>query len=164
MGDVVIEFNGKKIVRSSDLPLAVGRTPIGTRATVKVIREGKPRTLRVTIAELPSDEELAQTEGSPQAKKAKANKLGLVVESLSKSQREQLDLGERGIVVRKVESGPAREAGIRPGDVILMINNRDVKDPEQFARLVKKLPKGKSVPVLIQRGDSPVFLPLKIPK
>ena len=68
------------------------------------------------------------------------------------------------MLVRKVSKGPAREAGIRPGDVILMINNKDVTDPGQFRKLVKSLPAGRSVPVLIQRGDSPIFLPLKIPK
>jgi len=66
--------------------------------------------------------------------------------------------------VRDVESGPGHSAGIRPGDVILMINNQDVTSAEQFAKLVKQLPEGKSVPVLIQRGEAPVFLPLKIPE
>ncbi len=162
VGDVVVEFNGTEIIRSADLPLAVGRAPIGSKARVKVIREGKGKTLNVVIAELPSDEELAQQEGEP--KKTKSNKLGLVIEELPPVLRKRLNDSDRGVLVRQVEKGPAREAGIRPGDIIMMINNQDVKSPKQFAKLVKKLPKGKSVPVLIQRGSSPVFLPLKIPK
>ncbi len=163
VGDVVVDFNGKKIMRSSDLPLAVGQAAIDSKAKVTVIREGKNKSLRVTIAELPSEEELAEQRPVEKGK-VESDKLGLRVESLTAEQRQQLDLGKRGVIVREVEAGPARSAGIRPGDVILVLNNQDVTSAEQFAKLVKKLPRGKSVPVLIQRGEAPVFLPLKIPE
>ena len=163
VGDVVVDFNGKKIIRSSDLPLAVGQATIGSKSKVTVIREGKNKTLRVTIAELPSEEELAE-QRPVEKDKAESDKLGLRVQSLTAEQRKQLDLGKRGVIVRSVEAGPARSAGIRPGDVILMVNNQDVTSAEQFATQVEKLPRGKSVPVLIQRGEAPVFLPLKIPE
>ena len=164
VGDVIIDYNGKRIHQSSDLPLEVGRTRVGSTVPVTVIREGKRKTLKVTIAELPAEDELAEKAGTPKDGKVKADRLGLVVEKLTDSQRKELGTGKRGVLVRKVGKGPAREAGIRPGDVILMINNKDVTDPGQFRKLVKSLPAGRSVPVLIQRGGSPVFLPLKIPK
>jgi len=164
VGDVVVEFDGKKIYRSSDLPLAVGQAEIGSKSKVDVIREGKSKTLTVTIAELPPEDELAAQSPATEPGKAEADKLGLRVESLTPEQRKQLDLDKRGVVVREVEAGPARSAGIRPGDVLLMINNEDVTSAEQFTKLVKALPAGKSVPVLIQRGDAPVFLPLKVPE
>ena len=56
-----------------------------------------------------------------------------------------------------------RLAGLRQGDIILMINNVDVKDVSQFRQLVKDLPEGKSVPMLVQRGAGPMFLALKMP-
>ena len=164
VGDVVVEFNGKKIYRSSDLPLAVGQADIGSKSKVAVIREGKSKTLTVTIAELPSEDQLAEQRPTAEPGKAQADKLGLRVESLTPEQRKQKELDKRGVLVREVEAGPARSAGIRPGDILLMINNQDVTSAEQFAKLVKGLPAGKSVPVLIQRGDAPVFLPLKIPE
>jgi serine protease Do len=164
VGDVVVEFNGKKIYRSSDLPLAVGQADIGSKSKVAVIREGKSKTLTVTIAELPSEDQLAEQRPTAEPGKAEADKLGLRVESLTPEQRKQRELDKRGVLVREVEAGPARSAGIRPGDILLMINNQDVTSAEQFAKLVKGLPAGKSVPVLIQRGDAPVFLPLKIPE
>jgi len=164
VGDVVIEYNGKRIHQSSDLPLEVGRTPIGKTVPVTVIREGKRKTLKVTIAELPAEEELAEKTGQTHPDKVKTDRLGLVVEKLSDAQRKKLGAGKRGVLVRKVIKGPAREAGVHPGDVILMINNKDVTDPAQFRKLVKALPAGRSVPVLIKRGDAPMFLPLKIPK
>jgi len=164
VGDVVVEFNGKKIQRSSDLPLAVGRTPVGETVKVKVIREGKTRTLTVKIAELPSEEQLAQQDETAKPSESKSNRLGLVVDALNDQQRKRLDVGDRGVLVRNVEKGSAWEAGIRNGDVILMLNGVDVTSPTQFAKLVKDLPAGKLVPTLVQRGNAPVFLPLKVPK
>ncbi len=163
VGDVVVQFNGKKIIRSSDLPLAVGQAPIGVKAQVKLIREGKPETLSVVIAQLPSRNVLA--ENSPAGThKGEESRLGLVVEDLTDDQRQRLGLDGRGIVVRGVEKGPAREAGIHRGDVILMLNSKDIKNVRQFKKVVADLKKGKSTPVLIQRGNAPLFLPLKIPK
>jgi len=163
-GDVVVEFNGKQIIRSSDLPLAVGHTPIGSEAEVKVVRESRNKTLRVKIAELPNEEKLAQKSKQKSPTSRTNNVLGIEVEALSAAQKKQLDEDDRGVLVRRVGKGPAKNAGIRSGDVILKLNHQDVKGPKQFAKLVKKLPAGKSVPVLVQRGESPVFLPLKIPQ
>ncbi len=162
IGDVVVEFNGKTIHRSSDLPIAVGSTPIGKRAKVQVIREGKSVTLRVKIGELPAEDELAQS-GKPR-KPTKSNKLGVVVENLSSEQRRKLKVKKGGVIVKEVNKGPARAAGIRRGDVILKFNNRDVSDARQFKKLIRKLKKDQSVPVLIQRRSNPIFLAIKIAK
>jgi serine protease Do len=161
VGDVVVEFNGVTINRSSDLPLAVGSTPIGKKVPIKVIREGKPLTLNVVIAQLPSEKELAL---SDKPAPAVANKIGLVVEDLTNEQRQRLDVKDGGVFVKDVNDGPALDAGIRRGDVILKIDNKDVKDAKQFRSIVKNLPKDRSLPVLIQRRQSPIFLALKIPK
>lgn len=162
VGDVVVKFDNKSIHRSSDLPLAVGQTPVNETVRVKVIREGKNKTIKVTIGELPKEEELAKQNRTPG--KAKADRLGMSVKDLTAEQRNRLGLKKRGIGVTQVEKGAARDAGIRRGDVVLMINNQDVKSAKQFRSLVKKLPAGKSVPILIQRGESPIFLALKVPK
>jgi serine protease Do len=68
----------------------------------------------------------------------------------------------QGVLVQDVGNGPAAEAGIQPGDVILSLNHHDVKNTGQFARLVKDLPKDKAVPVLVKRNDAALFLALKI--
>ena len=159
VGDVVTEFDGKTIYRSSDLPIAVGSTPVGTRVKVKVIREGKTRVLRVTVAELPSEDELAETKPE---RPSKINRIGAVVEDLTNDQREALDIPSGGVLVTEVKKGPAREAGIRPRDVILKINNKDIKNSQHFRELLKRLPAGKSLPILIQRQSAPIFLAIKL--
>jgi serine protease Do len=164
IGDVVIDFNGKTINRSSDLPIAVGNTPVGKTANVKVIREGKTITLHVKIAELPSEEKLASTAGGEQSEPAKANRLGITVGELSAELRHRLDIKQGGVIVKEVTDGPAADAGIHRGDILLKLNGHDVKSTKQFRELLAKLPAGKPLPVLIQRNNSPIFLALKISK
>jgi serine protease Do len=164
IGDVVVEFNGKAINRSSDLPIAVGNTPVGQTARVKVIREGKGITLNVKIAELPSEEKLASAETGAEPEAAKDNRLGIAVDALSADLRHRLDVKTGGVIVKEVTEGPAADAGIRRGDVLLKLNGHDIKGVKHFRSLLKHLPVGKPVPILIQRNSSPIFLALKIPE
>ncbi len=159
VGDIIIEFNGKPVEESSMLPRLVGRSKVGDSLPVKVIRNGKPLTLKVKIAELPKDEEIKL--GQDDTEDQSDNRLDITVEDLSAVQRKQLDVNS-GIVVREVGSGPGQRAGLRRGDVILKLNNRDVKSVSAFAKQVEALPKDKSVPILVQRGRSTLFLALKI--
>jgi len=163
IGDVVIDFNGKSINRSSDLPIAVGNTPVGKTADVKVIREGKTIDLKVKIAELPSEEKLASTESSDN-EPAKANRLGIVVDEITPDIRRRLDIKHGGVIVKDVTDGPAADAGIHRGDVLLKFNGHDIKGTKQFRELLSKVPANKPVPILIQRNNSPIFLAIKIPK
>ena len=161
IGDVVVDFNGKPINRSSDLPIAVGSTPVGQTAKVKVIREGKTIVLQVKIAELPAEDKLASVE-SEESEPAKSNRLGIAVEDLTSDQRHRMDVKKGGVIVTEVTDGPASDAGIHRGDVLLKLDSRDIKSVKQFRELLPKLPVGKAVPILIQRGGSPIFLALKI--
>ncbi len=162
VGDVVIQFGAKEITRSSDLPLAVGQAPIGEKSKVKIIREGKKKTLTVKIGELPAEEELSQKHSK--RGKVKTNRLGIGIKNLTQEERQQLELKDRGVLVTNVGKGAAYAAGVRRGDIILMMNNIDVKNIEQLRKQIKDLPAGKSLPVLIQRRKSPIFLAMKIGK
>ncbi|VAX01028.1 HtrA protease/chaperone protein [hydrothermal vent metagenome] len=159
VGDVVVDFDGVSINRSSDLPIAVGSTRTGSKVKVKVIREGKSKTLKVVIEELPSEEELADSKPD---KSSKLNRIGATVSDLTEAQRGTLDIQTGGVYVQKIGKGPARESGIKSGDVILKLNGVDIKNAKQFRSIVKKLPTGKSLPILIQRRASPIFLVIKI--
>lgn len=158
VGDVITHFNNNTITRSSDLPLAVGRSPIGSNVNVRIIRDGKQKRLKVKIAELPAEEELAK---SNKPKEMKSNRLNIEVASLSKEQRQRTNV-DNGLLVQSVDEGAASRAGIRRGDILLKLNGEKIKNAKQFLRIVNNLPEDKWVRVLIQRGGSPQFLPLKI--
>ena len=161
VGDIVTKFNGHEIIRSSNLPPVVGLTPVGKNVDVEILRNGKVKTLEIRIGELPEEEQ--QIASSHEIQESEDNRLSVVVADLSAEERQELDIKENGVIVTRIGSGPARKAGIRKGDVILMINNQDVKGADQFKDLVDALPVGKSVPLLVQRRGGPVFLALKVP-
>jgi serine protease Do len=161
VGDVIIEYNGELVQHSSDLPPMVGRTPAGSDAKLKVLRDGKTLTVSVNIGELPAEDEAVQASAEP--KKIKADRLGLVVGALSAEQRKALEISEGGVLVEQVMAGAATEAGMQSGDVIVKLNNRDVSDVAGFRQLVDELPAGRSVPVLVIRRSGPLFMALRVP-
>lgn len=161
LGDVIVKFNGQEVSTSSGLPPLVGITPVGKSSPVEVIRNGKRMTLNVTIGELPEQEEIKMS-SSGEPEPSIDNKLNIIVSDLSKQQREEMDLEKRGVVVQEIKGGPAMRAGVRKGDIILMINNLEIENVSNFKGVVEKLPAGKSVPMLVQRRGGPVFLALKV--
>ena len=161
VGDIVVEFNGKDIERSSSLPPVVGRTPVGKKVPVKVMRGGRSKTLWVKLGELPDQgETIAKAE---EAKTTSDNRLNIKVADLTDQQRKELQL-EGGILVESVGNGAAADAGVREGDILLRIENELVKDVDDFEARIKKLPAGKSVAILVQRRGGPIFLAMKVPK
>jgi serine protease Do len=159
VGDIVTRFNGRDVVHSSDLPPLVGISPVGDKVKVEILRKGKLKVLAVKLGELPEDD-VEVASNAPRS--ANETRLNIVVMDLTAEQREKLEIKQGGVIVKQVQAGPARKAGVRRGDVILMINNIDVKDSEQFAEISADLPADKSVPLLVQRRGGPVFLALKV--
>ncbi len=165
LGDVIVEFNGHEVTTSSSLPPLVGITPVGKKAPVKVIRNGKLVNLSVEIGELPAEEKIASAAGGGGESGPVPtidNKLNVIVTDLTKDQQDELEIENKGVVVAEIKRGPASKAGVRKGDVIVMINNNEIKDVKQFKKIVDGLPQGKSVPMLVQRRGGPVFLALKV--
>ena len=160
VGDIVLEFAGTHVARSSELPPIVGTAQVGERVPVKILRNGNSETLRVLIAELPEADEIKLTSAGKKGG-ATADKLGLSVVDLTAEMREKHEITENGVLVKSVEEGPARRAGVRKGDVILMFNNTKVKDSGHFEELSADLPAAKAVSVLVQRQGNPIFLALK---
>ncbi len=160
VGDVILEFNSEKVHNSSQLPPMVGQTPVDRSVPVKVLRNGRTKRLSVTIGELPAEDELRVSQGGES--KGESNRLGVTVVALTDEQRKELELGGAGVIVKSVEEGPAQDAGIKQGDVIVSLNNEKVSSVKRFEELVRELPAGKSVAVLIHRKSGPIFLALKI--
>jgi len=160
VGDVIVKFNGVEVLNSSSLPPIVGGSEVGVKLPVVVIRNGREKTLSVKLGELPDDEAVEQA--AVKSDKKTTNRLGLSAIDLSDKQKEELGI-EGGVQVSHLASGPALQAGVRKGDIILAIDNITVNDLKQFDNLVKGLPAGKSVALLVQRSGTPTFLALKVP-
>lgn len=157
-GDIIQKYNGAAIERPSDLPRMVGATKPGSKATVTVWRKGSARDLAVTVVELEADKP-KQAEDKKVKPDNTPNSLGLIVSDLSDAQKKELKV-DNGVLVESA-SGSAATAGIRQGDVIQRVNEVDVKDAKQFAQLVAKLDAKKRAAVLVRRGDSSQFVPLR---
>ncbi len=160
VGDVLLSVDGKSVRRSADLPPIVGRYTIGSKAKLKLLRDGKEIEIVATIEQLPEEDEL-QVGRTPRGNEAPHSTLGLVLTPLSKEQEEKLKLSE-GLVVKEVFKGPAMKAGVRAGDILISINNQRVTTQEALAKLLENLPQDRPVPLLIHREGSPVFLALKL--
>src|SRR5690606_4096547 len=150
---VIIGFNDQQIDHMSDLPRIVGGTRPGTKATIEVWRKGKTVELKATVAEL-SDEDAAPVTQAPD-EAAGTDMLGLRVgPSMS-------DDKQAGGVEVLASDGPAAQAGIEPGDLILRVNDVDITSPEQYARVIKGLNKSRPAVLLVQRGDQSQWVIVK---
>lgn len=157
VGDVIVRFNDKPVVQSSDLPPLVSETPVGETVSVGIVRKGKSETLHVKIQELT---ETTAANDEPQA--VQTELAGMQVRDLTDAERKQNGIESGGVLVTGLDDGAARDAGIREGDILMSLNNHSVKDSAQLKAQFEKLAKNRSVPVLVRRGDSQVFLALKL--
>jgi len=157
-GDIILKFNGANIEKSSDLPRLVGATKPGTKGALTVWRKGAAKEVVLTIAEL-EPEKLARKDEKKSKPEQAPNSLGLVVSDLSEAQKKELKV-DGGVIVDAAEGAAAR-AGLRAGDVILRLNNNDVRDAKQFNALVTKLEPKKLAVVLVRRGDASQFVPIR---
>lgn len=156
-GDVIEEFDGKKIESIPQLQSAVSETPPGKKVEVVVVRNGKEKKFKVEVGEMPEEFVSAGVEEKVKEK----GWLGLKVASIDSERAKELNIeAEEGVVVIDVELGsPADEAGIRPGDVILEIDKKQVKDLDSYEKIEKEL-KDEKGPILflIQRGSRKRFI------
>ena len=157
--DIITAINGHEIDFSSELPHFVGRIRAGSTASLTVIREGEEMEVKLTIGEAP--ERGAPIVGSFDADEAGSTRLGLTVEPVPEPVLERLSIAG-GVRVTDA-TGTAVESGLRPGDIITKLDNQAVTDTTSFAEIADELEPGRSVAVLVIRGQSPLFLALRVP-
>jgi len=155
VGDVIVEFDGKEIKDSGELPIIVARTPVDKKVRMKVLREKKELTLNIGVGELKDEEVVASA--------PEKGEMGLTVQRLTPQIAESLGLEKAdGVVVSAVEPGSsADEAGIRRGDVIVEIDRKPIRSLDEYKKSIATVRKGKGVLFLVRRGESTLFLALK---
>ena len=158
VGDVIVEFNGKKVLRSSSLPPLVGRSAVGKNAQIGIIRNRSSKLIEVKIAELPSPTTPAAFTSEEDDSALENSALGMSVGKLSESAETILKLRSGVQVISVDETGVARDAGIVEGDVITMIDNQKVTSVRNFKEIIGGLNSEKSVALLVQRKSGPIFL------
>jgi serine protease Do len=157
-GDVVLRFDGKPVSSSEDLPRLVGATRPGSRVSMQIWRNKAARDVQVTVAELQDDRSAQQRRGAkPPA--ATPGLFGMTLTDLTEAQRKELKV-EGGVLVGDVQGAAAR-AGIRRGDVILALNNQDIKSVEHFRELMGQVEKGRIVALLVRRGGNSLYIPFR---
>ena len=157
VSDVILRFDDKAVENSGDLPRLVGAVKPGTRVPIEVWRNGALKDVTLAVGAMPEED----SGGSTLRKSGKdVSRGGLALSELSAEQKQALKLNN-GLLVEDA-TGDALRAGIREGDVILAINNTTVKTVADFRHLIHAVPKGKSVAILVHRGDGTLYIPLKI--
>jgi serine protease Do len=170
-GDVILEFDHKKIDRMRGLPRIVAETPIGKEVEVEIWRRGEEQSVKVTLGELPEEDELAAlTEsGADTPSSAAIDPLGVTVAVLNEELRTRFEIGPdvNGVVIVEVaEGGPASEETLRPGDVIVEVGQEEVNSPPEIQAKVNqaKQEDKRSVLLLIDRQGDLRFVALRLPE
>lgn len=163
IGDVILAFDGRDITSQGELPPVVGNTRPGSKVDVRVFRDGRERTVKLTVGEAESDPDAISPARSSEQPAASATRLGMRLQDLTAEQRSQNDLGaSEGVLVAQVVGGPAGRAGLQRGDVILRVGRTDVGTVAAFNKAVEGVKAGDSVMLLVRRGGANTFLALNI--
>ena len=158
-GDIVTAFDGVAVSRFTDMVQRVADLPPGSRRRLDVWRAGTRQSLWVTLSEQPAPR---RTLGIPLAA-AWGDGLGLRLGELSPVQRVQLKLGSDGGLMVRESAGLARSEGIRPGDLIVAINNTRLERVEDFRLALVHLPPGRTVALLVVRDHRWAYVPVVLP-
>ncbi|MDH3443146.1 MAG: PDZ domain-containing protein, partial [Deltaproteobacteria bacterium] len=154
-GDIIIEFNGKEIKDSADLPLEVARVSPGESVQAKIWRDSKESKIDVKIGEIKDEEEVVA--------ESRQGDFGMTVQPVTPAMAESLGLEKaEGLIVSSVKpESAAAEAGLRRGDLIMQINRHPVRDMADYKREISRSENGKSMLFLIKRDKRSLFLALK---
>jgi serine protease Do len=155
-GDLIVEFNGKKVIDHRQLRLAVSQTRPKTKSTFKILRNGKERTVEVQLAELPTERTLSgmMRRGGENERAQPETLEGVEIADINSALRRQFSIPSqvRGAVVVEVDpESPAAEK-LRPGDVILEIERKPVADADEAIELSNEFKGGKMLLRVWSRG------------
>ena len=161
-GDVITVFDGEPIETSADLPHVVGLIAPGTRVEALIVREGEEQAIGVEVGGLAADE-VARVEAGAAAD-GSMTLLGMRIAEAEPAVLSELGLSG-GVVIREVAlNSPAEEAGVRSGDILTRLGSRPISRVEDLESAAEELAPGRSVPARLIRGQSPLFIGIRIPE
>jgi len=162
-GDVIVEFNGKPVNKSDDLPQIVAATAPGTTVPVKVIRDGKERTFNVRVDELSLDAEANRQADATDPSGDTGAGFGITLNNVTPEMARQFELpaGARGAVVTEVDPDSPAARVLQPGDVILQVNRKPVANANEASTALRAVPSGRAVGMLIMRRGQEQFVTVR---
>jgi len=162
VSDVILKFDGKQVNSSSDLPRMVAAVKPGTKVVVELWRKGKSKLVTVEVAEMPEDGMISRSPKQPSESGGEMiARLGIAVSELTRDQLEELQVSG-GLLVEEVKGSAARSAGLHPGDVLLSIGNVPIRSLAQLNDMLKQVPNGRNVALLVRRGDTATYIAIKL--
>jgi len=161
-GDIITDYNGHPIHEMNELPRLVASTPPNSKATLKILRDGKEKTLNITITEMTEEQQAQEASGEGGEVESP---LGLTVNNLTPELVKRFRLRDnKGVVVVQVAPGSAgADAGLRPGDLVLEVGGQVVSSVKEYRDAVKKLKKGQVSRFLIKRQGRTLYLTVEVP-
>jgi len=163
-GDVIVEFNGKPVVKSDDLVQQVVRTTPGTTVPVKVVRAGKEQTMNVKVEELDLENEMNRQSSDNTTPDDTGAGFGITLNNLTPDVTRRLEVpsGTKGAVVTEIDpDGPAARSGLRPNDIILQVNRQPVTNASEAGQALRAVPAGRTVGMLIMRNGEEQFVTVR---
>jgi serine protease Do len=162
-GDVIIEFNGKPVNRSEDLPQIVAATAPGTTVPVKVLREGKERTFNVRVAELDLTTETNRQADATEPGGDTGAGFGITLNNVTPEMARQFELpaNTQGAVITEVDPDSPAARVLQPGDVILQVNRKPVANASEASSALRAVPSGRAVGMLIMRRGQEQFVTVR---
>ncbi len=160
--DVILKFDGTTIASSFDLPRIVGATRPGTKVTVSLWRKGAGHEVQLILGEMPDDGTQANLPNHQDKADAGESfaRLGLVLRELTDEQKQQLKV-DSGLLVEEVKSATTR-AELDRGDILLALGNIELQTLDQFNEALKHVPKGRSIALLVRRGEVVSYIAIRL--
>ncbi len=152
--DIILKYNNIPVETLTSFRNAISFLPPGKEVTLQILRDGKIKEIRVTVVKAPNDSKIAPS----------SKKLGLEVQNLTPELANQLGyVGEKGVVVTKVEKGSAADdAMIKPGTLIMAINRKKISNVDEFAKTLSQTPKDSPILLMVRQGELTRFVALQL--
>ncbi len=157
VGDIIIELNGKKIDSVRELQLKIMRTRPGTEVTLTIVRKGKKKKVKVKVGRLPEQKERVFD-------KEQGKNLGINIRNLTPEEKARYGVESGVKVITVAPRSLAYYSGLRPGDIIMAVNNKQIEDVDEFISMIEDMREAgrEKALLLIRRGDTNIYLVLRL--